>query len=497
MLQNQKGSVLVVNSTSSSADTRTTRPRIAIVGAGYVGMYVAHQLQRKLSRNVAEITVIDPESYMTYQPFLPETAAGNLEPRHVVVSLRRLLRRCELINARVTAVDHAHRKLYFTSLAGEQRELNYHILVVCPGSIVRTLPIPGLAECGIGIKTVGEAVWLRNHVLTQLDIAASTGDPAVRERALTFIVVGGGYAGVETLAELEDLSRNVASYYTKNRWSKLAPTELRWVLVEATGRILPEVGEQMGRYTVELLRKRGIDVRLETRLDSVTDGVAKLSDGSIFPTSTLVWTAGVKASPMLRDTDLPLDERGRLRADAYLRVSGTTDVWTAGDCAAVPDLTGGEGAYCAPNAQHAIRQAKHLASNVAASLRGKKLKHYRHTYAGSVAGLGLHHGVAQIYGVKLSGFPAWLLHRTYHLAKMPTFNRKVRIMLDWTIGLFFKRDIVALGEIHEPRQEFLRATAESPQSVAALEPLEFAEPARSPFPEPTLAVTEPATPSKR
>ncbi|MGI8648672.1 MAG: NAD(P)/FAD-dependent oxidoreductase [Mycobacteriales bacterium] len=456
-----------MTSTSSSTAPNTTSPRIVVIGAGYVGMYAAHQLQRKLSRGEAEITVIDPQSYMTYQPFLPETAAGNLEPRHVVVSLRRLLRRCELINARVTGVNHSQRTVYFTSLAGEQRELNYTTLVVCPGSIVRTLPIPGLAEYGIGIKTVGEAVWLRNHILTQLDIAASTGDPVVRERALTFMVVGGGYAGVETLAELEDLSRIVASHYTKNRWSRLLPNELRWVLVEATGRILPEVGEQMGRYTVELLRKRGIDVRLETRLESVADGVAVLSDGTRMPTSTLIWTAGVKANPMLRDTDLPLDTHGRLPTDTYLRVSDTTNVWSAGDCAAVPDLTGGEGAYCAPSAQHAIRQAKRLAGNIVATLRGTKLKEYRHTYAGSVAGLGLHRGVAQIYGVKLSGLPAWLLHRVYHLAMMPTFNRKVRILLDWTVSLFFKRDIVALGEIHEPREEFLRAAAESPAPLPA------------------------------
>ncbi|MGH3426023.1 MAG: NAD(P)/FAD-dependent oxidoreductase, partial [Terriglobales bacterium] len=230
-----------MKSTSRSAED-TARPRIVIVGAGYVGMYVAHHLQRKLSRKKAEITVIDPESYMTYQPFLPETAAGNMEPRHVVVSLRRLLKRCELINARVTSVNHDERKVRFTSLAGEKREMSYNILVMCLGSIVRTLPVPGLADFGISIQTVGEAVWLRNHVLTQLDIAASTNDPKVRERALTFMVVGGGYAGVETLAELEDLSRTVTRYYTKNRWSKLQPAELRWVLVEATGRILPEVG---------------------------------------------------------------------------------------------------------------------------------------------------------------------------------------------------------------------------------------------------------------
>lgn len=436
------------------------RPRILIVGAGYVGMYVAHKLQRKLGKNEADITVIDPESYMTYQPFLPETAAGNLEPRHVVVSLRRLLKRCELINARVDSIDHSTRTAYFTSLAGEQRQLNYNVLVMCPGSIARTLPVPGLADVGIGIKTVGEAVWLRNHVLTQLDIAASTTDPKVRDRALTFMVVGGGYAGIETLAELEDLSRTVATYYDKTRWGGIRPAELRWVLVEASNRILPEVGPRMGRHTVKLLKRRNIDVRLETRLESVVNGEAVLSDGTTMETNTLIWTAGVKPSPLLRNTDLPLDPRGRIVTDATMRVDGTTDVWAAGDAAGVPDLSVGGDATCAPSAQHAVRQAKLLGKNVARSLRGRKPKKYKHSYAGSVAGLGLHKGVAQIYGIPLSGMSAWLMHRVYHLAMMPTFNRKSRILMDWTVGLFFKRDVVALGEIHEPRSEFLRAAAD-------------------------------------
>lgn len=392
---------------------------------------------------------------MTYQPFLPEAAAGNLEPRHVVAPLRRVLDRVTILNGRAVRIDHEQRKVRVRLAGGDAyRDLSYDMVVVAAGSISKTLPIPGLAECGIGFKTVAEAIYLRNHVLARLDIAASNEDEKIRRRALTFVFVGGGYAGVEALAELEDMARDAIRYYPG-----VQAGDMRWVLVEASGRILPEVGQDMGAWTVEALRKRGIEVRLETMLKSAENGHVVLSDGESFEAGTLVWTAGVKPHPVVRASDLPVDDKGRLKATAELTIEGLEHAYTAGDNAAVPDLTK-PGEYCAPNAQHAVRQAKRLAGNIVADLHGEPRKPYKHAYVGSVASLGLHKGVAQVYGVKMRGFPAWFMHRTYHLSRVPTLNRKVRVVADWTLALFFRREIVSLGTLQRPREEFELATGQ-------------------------------------
>jgi len=449
-------------------------PRILIVGGGYVGLYTALRLQRKLRRGEVEIVVVDPRSYMTYQPFLPEAAAGSLEPRHVVVPLRRVLRkdRVDVVTAEVTRVDHARRTATVEPPFGPAYELTYDHVVLAPGSVARTLPIPGLAEHGIGFKRVEEAIFLRNHVIDQLDIADSTKDPEIRRRALTFVFVGGGYAGVEAFGELEDMARYATRYYLD-----IKPADMRWVLVEATGRILPEVDEDMGRYTVEQLRARGMDIRLNTRLESAVDQHIVLDDGTEMDSSTLVWTAGIKPHPLLARTDLPLDEKGRLKATAELRVADVEGAWTAGDCAAVPDLTKPPGSTTGPSAQHAVRQARRLAANLVAAIRGKPLQPYKHAYVGSVASLGLHKGVAQVYGVKLKGWPAWFMHRTYHLSRVPTLNRKVRTMSDWTLALFFRREVVSLGSLSQPRAEFSALAARPAQSDGSA-------PAPSPAPVP-------------
>jgi NADH:ubiquinone reductase (H+-translocating) len=430
--------------------------RILIVGGGYVGMYTALALQKRLSPGAAEITVVEPQSNMTYQPFLPEAAAGNVEPRHVVVPLRKVLRRCNVITGAVSAIVHARRVATVQPGDGESYELGYDLLVVCPGSVSRLLPIPGLAEHGIGFKTIGEAIYLRNHVLSCLDLAASTNDPVLRRKALTFVFVGGGYAGVEAMAELEDMAR-YALRYTPS----LKTEDMRWVLVEAASRIMPEVSVRLSAYTVDRLTERDIDVRLNTRLESAEGNRITLSDGEQFDAETLVWTAGVKANPMLKLTDLPLDDAGRLACAANLTVKGVTGVFAAGDCAAVPDLSKDDpNALCGPSAQHAVRQSKTLAANIAATVHGGTLRDYRHAYAGSVASLGLYRGVAEIYGIKLRGPLAWFMHRTYHVSRMPTFNRKVRVVADWTGALLFRREIVSLGELHQPRTEFERAAGE-------------------------------------
>ncbi len=435
------------------------RPHILIVGGGYVGLYTAMQLRKRLSRGAADITVVDPQPHMTYQPFLPEAAAGSVEPRHVVVPLRRTLKHCRVITGTVTGVDHAGRVATVEPSEGNPEQIGYDILVMAAGSVVRTLPIPGLADVGIGFKTVGEAILLRNQVLSRLDVAASlTGDDpetaAQRRCALTFTFIGGGYAGIEAFAELEDLAR----YAVKRYYPTLRTQDMRWVLIEATGRILPEVGVDMGAYTVRELVRRGMDIRLNTRVDSMVGGHVVLSDGDEYDCDTIVWTAGVKANPVLTETDLPLDDKGRLRCTAELQVRGVADAWGAGDCAAVPDLSSKDpDATCGPSAQHAVRQARHLGDNIARVIQGGRATPYKHKYVGSVASLGLYKGVAQVYGVKVKGFPAWFLHRTYHMSRIPTLNRKVRVLADWTLAFLFRRDVISLGQLQHPRAQFERA----------------------------------------
>ncbi|MBX6722857.1 MAG: FAD-dependent oxidoreductase, partial [Dactylosporangium sp.] len=353
--------------------------RILVVGGGHVGLYTALRLSRRLDPRQAEVTVVDPQPHMTYQPFLPEAAAGNISPRHTVVPLRRELKRCHVLAGEVTRIEHARKVATVEPVIGPAREIEYDHIVVAPGSVSRTLPIPGLREHAVGFKTIGEAIYLRNHVLERLDVAATTDDPATRRRALTFVFVGGGYAGIEALAEMEDMARDALRYYPE-----LSADQMRWVLVEASRRILPEVGRDMGAYTVQQLLRRGMDIRLETRLESCVDGVVRLSDGDEFPADTIVWTAGVKPHPMLDNTDLPRDERGRVTCLATLQVvrpdgSVVEGAWSAGDCAAVPDLTAAEpGALCSPSAQHAVRQAKRLADNIVAVLQGRPPRPYRH-----------------------------------------------------------------------------------------------------------------------
>ncbi len=431
--------------------------RILVVGAGHVGLYAALRLSKKLSSREAEVMVVDPQPHMTYQPFLPEAAAGNISPRHSVVPLRRELRRCKMVAGTVTRIEHDRKVATVQPISGPAREITYDHVIVAPGSVSRTLPIPGLHEQGIGFKTIGEAIYLRNHVLDRLDVAAATPDPDVRRSALTFTFVGGGYAGIEALAEMEDMARDALRYYPE-----LKQDEVRWVLVEATQRVLPEVDRDMGAYTVQQLLKRNMDIRLDTRLESCVDGVVKLSDGDSFRSDTIVWTAGVKPSPMLDSTDFPRDDRRRITCLPTLQVVDGDQVlegaWSAGDCAAVPDLTKEPGNFCSPSAQHAVRQAARMADNITAVIRGREPVNYKHKHVGSVASLGLHKGVAQVYGIKMTGWPAWVMHRTYHMSRIPSFNRKVRVVVDWSLAFFLKREVVALGQLHDPREEFVEAS---------------------------------------
>jgi NADH:ubiquinone reductase (H+-translocating) len=428
---------------------------IVIVGGGAAGLNAARSLQKGLRRNAHQLTLISNENVFLYQSLLSEAAGGTLEPRHVVVPLRSALRHARVLVGEVETIDTQTRLLHLRGVDGDRLEIGYDQLVLTPGSRSRTLPVPGLASHGIGFKTLAEAILLRNHVLSRLEAASQRPPRDPRRRAsLTFVFVGAGYAGVEALAELEDLVRWAVKHIPEVR-----PEELRWVLVEARDAILPEIGKGLGEYAARELRSRDIEIKVGTRLDSAEGGIVQLSDGESFPAETLVWTAGVKPEPLAALSQLPVDEAGRLRVDASLQVDGFAGViWAAGDAAAVPDVV--SGGFCPPSAQYATRQGKQLAANVLAMLDGRELKEFRYKALGSLCSLGRYKGVAVVMGVRLRGFPAWFVARTYHLLQLPTLNRKVRVVLDWTLSLFFPRDVAALGSLHDPTQAFERASRE-------------------------------------
>ncbi|MFE7560611.1 NAD(P)/FAD-dependent oxidoreductase [Kitasatospora sp. NPDC057500] len=428
-----------------------------MVGGGCAGMSAALHLQRglreRLRRGEVRLTVVEPQAYLTYHPLLAEVAAGTIDPRHVVVPLRRELTGCRVLTARITRIEHAARRAWADAAGpGEPPapvELDYDVLVLAPGAVSRTAPVPGLAEHGRGFSTVGEAVGLRDHVLEQLDLAATTRDPALRQAALTFVFVGAGYAGVGALAELEDMAR-----YAVRGHHNITPEDLRWVLVEATDRILAEESPELADHTLAQLRERSVDVRLRTTLESAADGVMALSDGSRFAARTLVWTAGIRPNPLLRDTDLPLDTAGRVRCLPTLQVLGPDGralpgAWAAGDGAAVPD-PGADGAPCAPNAQHAFAQAALLAANVLVALDGGPhapgIAEYRPEAPACSTSLGLGRAVAHTRrGGRLTGRRAWWLHRARHLRRLPSGERRVRVLVDWVLAGLFSREVVPLG----------------------------------------------------
>ncbi|MFF3495646.1 NAD(P)/FAD-dependent oxidoreductase [Streptomyces sp. NPDC002795] len=447
----------------------TERPRILIVGGGYVGLYAARRILKKMRYAEATVTVVDPRSYMTYQPFLPETAAGSISPRNVVVPMRRAVPGAEILTGRVTSIDQDRKVASVAPIVGEAYEVPFDYLVIALGAVSRTFPTPGLAEAGIGMKGVEEAVGLRNHVLEQLDKAESTTDEEIRRKALTFVFVGGGFAGAETIGEVEDLARDAAKFY-KN----VKREDMRFVLVDAADKVLPEVGPELGVYGRKHLESRGIEVYLSTTMPSCVDGHVVLSNGLEVDSNTIVWTAGVKPNPALARFGLPLGPRGHVDTQATLQVAGSDYIWAAGDNAQVPDLVGrangNPNAWCPPNAQHAMRQAKVLGDNVVSGMRGFPQGEYKHANKGAVAGLGLHKGVAMIVmgkmKIKLKGRLAWYMHRGYHGLAMPTYNRKIRVIAEWTINMFQKRDITALGALETPREEFYEAAKPAPKPAA-------------------------------
>ncbi|MEJ7789234.1 MAG: NAD(P)/FAD-dependent oxidoreductase [Thermoleophilaceae bacterium] len=418
---------------------------VVIAGGGFGGLYAARRLERKLPRHSARITLVSDVNFLLYTPLLPGAASGSLEPRHVVVPLREELEWTDIRLARVTGADPQRRTLSLLTPEGEEGELPYDQLVVSIGSVSRVLPIPGLAEHGIGFKTLAEATQLRNQVVQHLEIAEALTDPDDRRAYLTFVFVGGGYAGLEGAAELQDFAADLLDHYPRCRLDGT-----RWIVVEAADRVMQEIPAALARFATNELQGRGMEIRTNTRIEEVTERSVRLSTGEDVPTRTLCWTAGVKPPRVVHELGLPLTDDDRILTDSQMRVPGREGVWAIGDAAAVPDPAHRGKRPCPPTAQHALRQGRVVADNVAATLAGRRLRRFRYRTLGVFVDLGQHKAVATMAGVPLRGFPAWFAARTYHLAAMPGIGRRLRLMTDWTVGLAFGRASAGLGQLGHP-----------------------------------------------
>lgn len=482
--------------------------RVLVVGGGFAGFHALRRLERLLSPQTAELVLVSPTDYLLYSPLLPEVATGVIDPRHIAVPLRQQLHRTRTVLGHVTRVDlERHTVTVLAPLpgassegsaddgAGSTTELGWDRLVLVPGSVTRQFDIPGVAEHAHGLKTLPEAVYLRDHVLAQIDLADSCpttpqGEAERRER-LTVVAVGAGYTGTEFVAQMQRWLVTVAG-----RWTRTGPEDVRWVLVDVAPAVLPELGPELGRFALQLLQTRGVEVRLGVTIQSASARSVTLTDGTSIPTRTLVWGAGVAASPLVATLGLPL-LKGRLVVDTQLCLPGTEHVWAAGDAAAVPDLTkrrptdgGGHGAGTAdlppapPTAQHAQRQGRTLARNVAASLGSGRPRAYRHRDLGLVADLGGPDAVARPLGLPLTGRLAKVVTRGYHLYALPSTPAKVRVAVDWLLAGVLPTQVTQLSAI--PSADALLSQAQATGIYGPPRPVGQSAPASTgPAPVPT------------
>ena len=418
---------------------------IVIAGGGFGGLYAARRLERRLPRHSARITVVSDVNFLLYTPLLPGAAAGTLEPRHVVVPLREELEWAELMLGRVTGADPGVNEVYVRTLDERDETLRYDQLVVAVGSVSRVLPVPGLAEHALGFKNLADAIALRNRALLNLEIAESMADDAARREYLSFVFVGAGYAGVEGFAELQDFINDTIDHYPRCR---VAGT--RWILVEAQERIMREIPESLAEVAAHELRRRGMEIRTGTTLESMDERSAVLSTGERVPTHLVCWTAGVRTPGVVKQLGLPLSQGDRIETDATMRVKGHDNVWAIGDAAAVPDPAKRRRTPSPQTGQHALRQGRVVGSNVAAALSGKKPRPFRYRTLGVFVDMGQRKAVATVLGVRLRGFPAWFAARTYHLYSMPGVERRIRLGVDWAVGLVFGRASAELGQLGHP-----------------------------------------------
>jgi NADH dehydrogenase len=416
---------------------------VLVIGGGFGGATFAREFERLTSGGERKVVLVTPQNFLLFAPMLPEAASGTIEPRHCVIPLREMLDRTTVLVGEIAELDPQRRKAVAVDEAGRRHEIGFRATLVSPGSVPHTFPIPGL-ENAVGFKTLADAIWLRNRVLHQLELAASITDHDERREALTFTFVGGGYAGVEALAELESLARDAVK-----RYPTITAADIRWVLIEAADSLLPGLDERLASFSERNLRRRGIEVYLGSRMTSCLDRFVVMNgdDADGYRAGTIVWTAGQRPDPIVTEWGLPLTDRGEVRVDATMAVEGLPGVFAVGDIASVPDVNG----IVAPNtAQHALREAKLAAANVLAHLDNGEPEQFDYKNKGLAVTLGKWQGTAQVKRFTFTGPLAWWMGRSYHLLMLPGLGRKARVVFDWTIGLFFKRDIAQLGELGSP-----------------------------------------------
>jgi NADH dehydrogenase len=440
----------------------TESKRILILGGGFGGLYTALHLEKRLRRSCnIEVTLVNRENFFLFTPMLHEVAAGDLDLTHIVNPVRKLLRRSQFFNGDIKSINLNERTVIATHADdNHDHELRYDYLVLALGSVTNFYNLPGLAENALTMKSLTDAILLRSRLITNLENADFECSGEDRSRLLTVVVVGGGFAGVETIASVNDFVREAIRYYPR-----LTAGELRIILIEAAGAILPELGPKLGGYAQEKLAQRGVEFRMKTAVRSVSDGEVRLSDNSTIKTNLLVWTAGVSPNPLLNILECS-KERGRLITNEFLEVEGWPGVWALGDCAAVPDLSTGKS--CPPTAQHALRQGKIVADNVLAAISGGRRRAFRFKTIGALASIGKRTGVARILGVNFSGFIAWWLWRTIYLSKLPRFEKKVRVALDWALDLLFSKDLVQFIDVNLGKRDQVKVTEESSDRTAGV-----------------------------
>jgi NADH:ubiquinone reductase (H+-translocating) len=422
----------------------TTLKRVLILGGGFGGLYTALQLEKTLARDMdVEVTLVNRENFFLFTPMLHEVAASDLDMTHIVNPIRKLLRRVRFFCGEVESIDLTEKRVVVShGIERHEHEMEYDYLVIGLGSITNFFNTPGLQERALTMKSLGDAVYLRNRLISHLEEADFECMSGVRERLLTIVVAGGGFAGVETIAGINDFLREALPNYPR-----LQERDLRLVLVHPGAVILPELGEKLGAYAQGKLAERGVEIRVNTKVTGISDDGVALSDGSQIATDLLTWTAGTSPNPLL--DALPCRrERGRLVVNEYLETPDWPGVWALGDCALIPDRASGK--FCPPTAQHALREGKVVAQNITAAIRGGAKQSFAFTSLGQLASIGRRTGVARVLGINFSGFAAWWLWRTVYLAKLPRFEKKLRVALDWTLDLMFSKDLVQFLTLRAP-----------------------------------------------
>jgi len=420
------------------------KTRVVIVGGGFGGAYAAQRLAKLARHESLDVTLINRTNYFVFYPLLVEAGTGSLEPRHAVVALRRMVGAGRFLMADVTGIDFDQQQVHAESGGGEQRRtIPYDHVIITPGSVTMLPPVEGLAEHGFQMKSMADAVALRDRAINLLERADASRDEALKRALLRFVVVGGAYTGVEVAGELDMFVREAAREY-----ENVHRGDIKVTLIEKEPRLLPQVSRELADYALERLSARGVDIRLETTVNHVAAHAVELSNSQRIPTRTCLWTAGIQPPPLLGKLDVPTDDRGYIRCKPDLRVEGYENVWAIGDAAVNPDPDGNP--YPA-TAQHAVQEGRAVAENISRAAAGRDAEPLVYYAKGSIAALGCRSGVAEVFGIKVSGFFAWWLYRTVYLLKMPGIGRRIRIALDWTIGLIFGRDFVQLG-VHEPRR---------------------------------------------